>query len=140
MQSKTDLKIFLVDNDSYCLNLYEQHLKAIGYNKIFTFDSGIKCINSLEMHPDIIFLDYRMEVLDGVEVLKIIKRFDPETFVVFVACQEDLKTAVNSLKYGAFDYILKEQQDFVIIEHMLEKVHDVMALLHRKNEKSLKRA
>jgi polysaccharide export outer membrane protein len=115
-------KIFLVDDDLFCLNMYEQHLKNLGYEDINKFESGTDCLNHLIEYPDIIFLDYKMDTLNGFDVLKKIKRFNPNINVVMVSGQEDMQTAVDALKYGAFDYIIKSDRENSRMAQVIERI------------------
>lgn len=103
-----NLKFFIVDDDRYCATVYEQHLKNHQYKDIISFSNGEECLDELYQKPDAIFLDHNMEELNGFEVLKKIKRYDPNIYVVMVSAQENIDTAVNALKYGAFDYLVKD--------------------------------
>lgn len=132
MESKNGLSIFLVDDDSFCRVLYEQYLINLGYTQIRMFSDGQSCLNALTDQPDVIFLDYRMEPLDGLEVLRKIKRFNPDIYLVVISSQEDMQVAVNALKYGAFDYIIKGENDLERIATVLKKIQDVMALLRQR--------
>lgn len=125
METKNELNIFLVDDDPSSLALYEMHLKSLGYQNVWKFDNGMDCISSLGLKPDIVFLDYRMPGMDGVEVLKIIKQRDPGIYVVFVTGDTDMKTAATSLKYGAFDFIQKGSDCTERIEGALSRIIDV---------------
>lgn len=129
MKANKPFKIFIVDDDLFCLNIYEQHLHNMGYFDISLFESGTSCLNNLTKQPDIIFLDHGMDALNGEEVLKKIKRSNPNIYVVFISGKEDLETAVNSLRYGAFDYIVKGQNDGKRIEQVLERIHQIKEML-----------
>ncbi len=58
--------------------------------------------------PEVVTLDYSMPDMDGSEVLKKIKEVDPGIQVIIISGQEDIKTAINLIKNGAFDYIVKD--------------------------------
>lgn len=115
-------KIFLVDDDLFCLNMYEQHLLNLGYSDIQKFESGTDCLNHLIEYPHIIFLDYKMDTLNGFDVLKKIKRFNPNINVVMVSGQEDIQTAVDALKYGAFDYIIKSDHEVSKMAQVIDRI------------------
>jgi len=136
MKTNAALKIYVVDDDTFSLHKYEQLLRNLGYSDITLFNNGQACIENLAQQPDIIFLDQEMEKLNGVEVLKKIKQFNTDIYVVFVSGQEDVQTAVNSLKYGAFDYIVKDDNDTGRIEQVLFRIRDVMELV-MMNRKSI---
>ena len=139
METANSLKIFLVDDDQFSLGIYEQYIRNLGYNDLQIFDNGTSCLNKLTDQPDVIFLDHGMDILNGIEVLKKIKRFNPNIFVVFVSGQEDIQTAVNSLKYGAFDYIVKGQNDKERFQKVLTKILEVRELLKKKEKSFLQK-
>jgi DNA-binding NtrC family response regulator len=139
MQQDNLLKIFVVDDDQFCLTMYEQHLRNLGLTDVQVFTNGTECLNSLTQQPDVIFLDHGMDILNGVEVLKKIKRFNPDIYVVFISGQEDVETAVNSLKYGAFDYIVKGANEEKRIEQILEKILEVREMLQKRNKGFMKK-
>ena len=122
MENINKFKIFLVDDDHFCLNLYEQHLINMGHTDVTTFDNGTACLNSITQNPDIIFLDHNMDVLTGFELLKKIKRFNPNIYVVMISGQENMKTAIDALKYGAFDYIIKNDNEAEKMEDVLRRI------------------
>lgn len=136
MNSLSTQKIFIVDDDAFCLSMYQQYLESAGFTDLTCFSSGTECLNHLTDKPDIIFLDHGMEILNGIEVLKKIKRFNPDIYVVFISAQDDVATAVSSLKYGAFDYIVKGENEFQKIKTVLDKIHAVKELL-KKNKSSI---
>ncbi len=103
-----DLKFFIVDDDIFHLNMVEQMLRDLGYSDIHLFESGIDCLSEIHNSPDVVFLDHNMDIYTGYEVLRKIKRVDPNIFVVMISAQEEIKTAVDSLKHGAFDYLQKD--------------------------------
>jgi len=116
-------KIFLVDDDLYSLNLYQQTLTNLGYENISLFLNGTICLNNLQQKPVVIFLDHNMDELNGFEVLKKIKRFDPNIYVVIVSSQENMQIAIDALKYGAFDYIIKGDNNMEKMAKVIERIN-----------------
>jgi polysaccharide export outer membrane protein len=131
LETNNTFKIFLVDDDIFCLNLYREHLTNLGYDDISSFDNGPDCLNQLTQQPDVIFLDYEMDNLTGLEVLKKIKRFNPDIFVIFLSGQASIMTAVNALKFGAFDYIVKGMFERENIIKVLGKIVEVKELMKK---------
>ncbi|MCA6362155.1 MAG: response regulator [Bacteroidetes bacterium] len=125
-------KIFLVDDDPFYRLIYEKMLRRLGYSKITCFEDGQQAINQLTGHPEIIFLDHVMNNMDGLDVLLKIKRINPDIYVVFISSQESISVAVDALKYGAFDYIIKGQDDQGKISNVLERIMQVRIKLHEK--------
>lgn len=138
MTTYNTFRIFLVDDDPFFLAVMKQHLSNMGFDDVHKFEDGVDCLNELHEKPDVIFLDHNMDTFTGYEVLKKIKRFDPNIFVVMVSAQEEIKTAVDSLKHGAFDYISKMDVNQESIGKVLLKIDDVMELQERQRPSLLK--
>ncbi len=137
MSVTPDLSIFIVDDDALCLTLYQQFLKQLGYTNIELFDSGADCIDGLEEHePDVIFLDYNMEGMNGLDVLKKIKTFNPDIIVYFISGQEDIEVAVNTLKHGAVDYIIKSSLNPDKMKAIMERIEMMKPEKIRKSKKT----
>jgi DNA-binding NtrC family response regulator len=136
MEPNTLMKIFLVDDEPFCLHLYGQYLKNLGITQVQSFGNSGDCLNQLVLRPDLIFLDYNMDNLTGIDILKKIKRFDPNIPVVFISGQEDIKVAVNALKYGAFDYLTKDSLDESKMKACLDKILLIKEMMAKKNRRS----
>lgn len=133
MENQNEFIFFIVDDDIFCSSIYEQHLKNIGCTNITHFSNGVDCLNNLHLNPDIIFLDHNMNDLNGFEVLKKIKRINPEIYVVMISGQEDIKTAVDALKYGAFDYIIKDENVVQKLELIISNIIKIKEELKKSN-------
>lgn len=139
METIGKLKIFLVDDDPFCTSVYQQHLGNLGYADVTSFSNGADCLNNLTLIPDVIFLDHGMDNLTGIEVLKKIKRFNPDIYIVFLSGQADIKTAVNALKFGGFDYIVKGTHELENMIKVLDKIMEVKKILKKKKPIFLKK-
>ena len=106
---ESTVKIFVVEDDP----TYKKYLEyVLGLNPDFEvnfFSSGGDCIKHLHLKPQIIALDYTLPDLSGEEVLKKVKVFNPDIQVIIVSAQEKIGTAVQLLKLGAYDYIIKNE-------------------------------
>lgn len=140
MENYTDTKIFIIDDDPLTSALYEQHLKNKSFNNIQVFNEGQLAINALVEQPEIVLLDHQMDEMDGVEVLRKIKRFNPDIYVIFISGQEEIDIAVTSLKYGAFDYIVKGPNDTNKISQVISKIFEVKEDLKMSSRGPLKKA
>ena len=136
MPENRELKIFLVDDDIFCLNLYQQFLIKLRYEQINCFNGGKDCLENLKQRPDIIFLDYYMEDMNGIDVLQRIKAFDNEITVVFISGQENVEIAVDALKYGAFDYIVKSKITLELLKTTIDRISAEKGITHAPGKKS----
>ncbi len=123
MENQNKLKFFIVDDDVFCANMHQQDLQNMGFTDTTYFSNGTDCLSNLDQNPDIIFLDHNMEGITGFEVLKKIKRYNPNIYVVMISGQETIKTAVDALKFGAFDYVVK---DDIVSEKMAIIVNKII--------------
>lgn len=139
MENQNQFKFFIVDDDIFCANLYEQYLKNSNYNDITFFNNGNDCLNNLHQNPDIILLDHNMEDLTGFEVLKKIKRYNPNIYVVMVSGQENIATAVDALKYGAFDYVIKNENVCDKLTQIINNIIKVKEQLKKSNPNFIQR-
>ncbi|MEP6725463.1 MAG: response regulator [Bacteroidota bacterium] len=140
MLKRFTANIFLVDDDVLCLNLYSQFLKQLGYTNVHLFDNGNDCLTALDaFNPAIIFLDYNMDDLNGLDVLKQIKKFNPAITVLFISGQEDIEIAVNTIQHGALDYIVKSSISTEKLKTIMERVEKHMQpeTTHPTAQKSL---
>jgi DNA-binding NtrC family response regulator len=138
MNSAKTPTIFIVEDDRFYGEIIKNELEQNNYTQVELHTSGDECINNLYKMPDIILLDYHLEgSLNGIEVLKKIKAFNPDAQVIMLSGQEELNVAVNSLKYGAFDYVVKKDGALAEMVALLEKIASWNAVIDK--EKSLKK-
>ena len=130
---ENQFKFFIVDDDVFCANTYKQYLKNLNYNDITYYSNGNDCLNNLSQKPDIIFLDHNMDDITGFEVLKKIKRHNPNIYVVMISGQENIVTAVDALKYGAFDYVVKDANVGEKMIQVIDKIIRVKEHLRKSN-------
>ena len=139
MIAKKHFKIFLLDSNMFSLNIYQQHLINLGYKDILIFYNENDCLDNLSQHPDIIFIDHGINPVSGVDILRKIKRINPDIYVIFFASLEDTESVVNILRHGAFDFIVRGDNDFKTLDNVIMKVHRVKVLLEKNNISSFKK-
>ncbi len=99
--------ILLVDDDPAIREGTGQYLEEIGY-VIKLAESGEKAIEMLKAEPwDLVITDLVMEKIDGIQVLKTAKRLHPETMGIVLTGFGDMTTAIEALRLGIDDYLLK---------------------------------
>ncbi|MEE8259566.1 MAG: sigma-54 dependent transcriptional regulator, partial [Nitrospinaceae bacterium] len=113
--------IFVVDDEPESGRLLAYHLEKAGY-KVELFSNGPDCLKALDRNPGIVCLDMQMPEMDGLEVLKRIKQQDSKVGVIMVTSNNVVDTAVQALKLGAADYIIKPADR----EKLLTTVEDTL--------------
>jgi DNA-binding NtrC family response regulator len=110
IDSGKHFKIFVVEDDLWYGELLVHHLTLNPDYEVVKFTSAKEIIANLHLQPDVITLDYSLPDMNGDEVLKRIKTELPNTAVVVISGQENISTAINLLKKGAYDYIVKDEE------------------------------
>lgn len=127
------MKIFVVEDDKFYNKLIEHHLKLNPDFEIQTFFTGQSLLDKLSDNPDIISLDYSLPDMTGQDILTRVKNYDPNIEVVIISGQDNISTAVQLLKEGAYDYITKDEN---IKERLLNTIHKIREREHLKTEVS----
>lgn len=122
--------IFVVEDNKIYNKLVVNFLEKNGYTNLRSFSNGEDCLKNLKFKPDIVIQDYLLEGLNGIEVLKRAKKHYPETEFIFLSGQDSMEVAVNTMRYGAYDYIVKNE---MTLERVADKINRIM-----KNKKMLR--
>lgn len=122
--------IYIVDDVQMQRELLADHLKAnMSAYEVHCFSTGEECIAAAKVRPaEIIFLDYNLnsqvkDAMDGIEALQELKSIAPQTEVVMISGQDKIEVAVNTIKHGAFDYIVKGEGAFVRAEKVVFNIY-----------------
>ncbi|MGZ3821131.1 MAG: sigma-54-dependent transcriptional regulator, partial [Mucilaginibacter sp.] len=100
--------IFIVEDDAWYGRILEYHLGLNQDYKITRFDNANDCLNNLYRHPDLITIDFSLPDMQGDKLYKKIREADSEVPVIVISSQEDITVAVNLLKMGVSDYMVKD--------------------------------
>ncbi|MBL7906185.1 MAG: sigma-54-dependent Fis family transcriptional regulator [Bacteroidales bacterium] len=107
--AQESLRIFIVEDDVIFARIMSHHLSLNPEYEVEIFSDGKTLLKNLYKNPTLISLDYNLPDMTGLEVLRQIREFNPDLPVVIVSGQQDVATAIELLKKGAYDYILKDQ-------------------------------
>ncbi|MDF1674433.1 MAG: sigma-54 dependent transcriptional regulator [Vicingaceae bacterium] len=102
-------KIFVVEDNEWYNKLLVHNLSLNPDFVVESFLTGNELIAAITKKPDVITLDYRLPDTDGESLLNKIKDYDPTIEVIIISEQEEIETAVDLLKAGAYDYIVKSK-------------------------------
>jgi two-component system, NtrC family, response regulator HydG len=100
-------KILIIDDDFDMCALLSRFLDKKGYETETAHNASKGLVKFNEAHFDIVLCDFRLGDKDGKDVLMKIKEINPKTIVIIITGYSDIKTAVDVIKLGAFDYITK---------------------------------
>lgn len=104
---KMPINILIVDDEKDFVEMLSMRLEDAGYGvrSAFTGAEGLESLGRAEI--DVVILDIRMPGMDGITALKEIKRLHPVVEVLLLTGHGAIETAIEGLKSGAFDYLLK---------------------------------
>ena len=126
----TSLKIFLIEDDPFFGEALKYHLKLNPDFEVYLFKSGKECISNLHQKPDIICLDFGLPDITGDKLLKMIQETNNKIPIIIISGQEEIEVAVNFLKSGAKDYIIKNEQTKDILWNSINKIRENLALVN----------
>lgn len=103
-------RIFVVEDDPIYQRMIKYLMELNPDHEVHVFATGQECLQHLDRKPSIISLDYSLPDMTGEEVLRKIKASNQDIGVIILSGQQDISTAVQLLKNGAFDYITKDNE------------------------------
>jgi len=107
-------RLLLIDDEEAIVRVLSMSLRSDGYDVVVAH-SGEEGINVFRKEsPDIVLTDIKMPGMDGIEVLKRIKNFAPDTEVIIITGHGDMHSAIEALKLDASDFINKPVRDEVL--------------------------
>jgi two-component system response regulator (stage 0 sporulation protein F) len=118
-------KLLVVDDESEICDVLGDFFEGKGYEVVKAL-TGIEAIERFKRErPDLVLLDIKMPVMDGVEVFKRLREIDPSVGVIMVTANEDVELARQLLEQGAFDYVAKpfdfDYLDRAVVARMMEE-------------------
>jgi CheY-like chemotaxis protein len=109
-------RILAVDDEAVVLDSFRKILVAAGY-AIDTVESGREALGLVQKHKyDFVFTDLKMPEMDGLDVVKGVKHYSPDTDVVMITGYATIESAVNAMKFGAMDYVQKPFTEDELVE------------------------
>lgn len=107
--------IFIVEDDVWYGEILKYHLELNPDYKVTKFENAKACIDNLAQKPNLITIDFSLPDMSGDKLFKKIREVLPTVPVIVISGQEEISTAVNLLKLGVNDYIVKDDntKDFL---------------------------
>lgn len=123
--------MMLVDDEVRYLQTTARLMEKKGF-EVLTAQSGREALEKLKIHSiHVVILDVKMPGMDGNEILKVIKAIYPLVEVIMLTGHATMDSAIDGLKNGAFDYLMKPTDP----DRILEKALDAFEKLQRVQEK-----
>jgi len=119
--------ILVIDDDPLIRKTLSTHLTKEGFEITLaqTGEEGIQ--KYTESQPELVILDIRLPDIDGLETMRRLKERDPGAAIIIITAFDDMKTTVEAVKLGAFEYLVKPL-DFVDLELTIAKAFQMRSL------------
>jgi DNA-binding NtrC family response regulator len=124
-EAKPDrIKLLLIDDEVGYVNVLSNRMakRNIDVTKSLSGTEGIQALR--KQNFDVAVLDLKMEDMNGIEVLKIFKKMDPDMPVIMLTGHGSEQAAKEGMVYGAFDYLTKPCE----LEELLGKIREAVRL------------
>lgn len=109
MKIDRNYPIYIVDDDRPLNGMIYKFLEKKGFKNIRSFYTGEEELNAVtEKETPIIIQDFELPGMNGIDLLKKIKKSNSEIDFIFLSGQSSIEIAVEAIKHGAFDYIVKD--------------------------------
>ncbi len=122
--------IFVLEDDEWYNKLLAHTISLNPDYQVKSFFSAGEFFKNIHEKPDVVTLDYRLPDTTGEDVLEKIKQQSPDTEVIIISEQDNIETALNLLKNGAYDYIVKEKN---IKDRLLAIINNVQKNIKLKS-------
>jgi len=129
-----ETKVLLVDDEEGFVTVLTKRLVARRLT-VLSSHNGDEALAELQREPDVdvVLLDVKMPGMDGIETLREIKRAYPTVEVIMLTGHGTVESAIDGMKLGAFDYLMKPCD----LEELLGKVEEAQAKRRAHQEKIL---
>ncbi|NOR75785.1 MAG: response regulator [Draconibacterium sp.] len=141
MDTKKSLLIYVVEDNKIYNYFVCEYLKKINYLNVKSFLSGKECLKTVSEgeSPDIVIQDYFLDDSTGIEVMLGVKKHSKKSEFIFLTVNGSLEEAVNTVKLGAYDYILKDND--ATLKKVVSNIHEIEKLIElQKRNKNIWRA
>lgn len=121
MTEGKNIKVLLTDDERSVRDVIRAFLETFGFT-VIQAENGSVCLQHFEREkPDVVLLDLKMPVMNGIETLKRLRERSSQTPVIIISGEGLVDDVVTALRLGAWDYIMKPVIDMNVIIHAIGK-------------------
>ena len=121
-------KIFIVEDDAWYGEILQYHLSLNPDYEVTLFKTGKECLSNMSLQPDLVTLDFSLPDLTGDKLFKKIRELNPQLPVIMISSQEDISVAVNLLKLGVSDYLIKDEATKDLLWNSVVRIRETQTL------------
>lgn len=121
-------KIYIVEDDPWYGEILAFHLSLNPDYKVTRFESGKECLAKMSAKPDLVTIDFSLPDMKGDELFKKIRELNPHIPVIIISAQEEVSVAVNLLKMGVNDYLVKDEATKDLLWNSVVRIRENQSL------------
>jgi len=120
--------IFIVEDDTWYGEILQYHISLNPDYKVTRFETAKDCLSKLYLQPDLITIDFKLPDMTGDKLYKKIRESNSQVPVIIVSSQENIAVAVNLLKMGVSDYLVKDEGTEELLWNSIIRIRETQAL------------
>ena len=120
--------IFIVEDDPWYGEILAYHLSLNPDYKVTRFESARECLAKLHLKPDLITVDFSLPDMKGDELFGRIREQQPAVPVIVISAQEEISVAVELLKMGVSDYLIKDEATKDLLWNSIIRIRENQSL------------
>jgi len=127
------VRVLVVDDEESVRNLFQRILEGAGY-QVATVANGKEALYKVSLgETEVVLMDIKMPEMSGIEALSKLTADSPDTCVIMVTSVAETETAVEAMKLGAYDYILKPFDRDDVLQKVLKAIERWKRLSQEKH-------
>ena len=128
------MRVLVVDDDESVRRSLAAHLEDLGHEVIHAADGKSAVAIFSKQSPDMVLMDLRMPVMGGVEAMKAMRAESGETPVIVISGVGQITEAVEAIRAGAWDYLVKPIDDLSILSLAMDRAEEKQSLKRQLRE------
>ena len=120
--------IYIVEDDPWYGEILDYHLSLNPDYKVTRFESGKDCLAKMHLKPDLVTIDFSLPDITGDDLFKRIREISPQVPVIVISSQEEVAVAVNLLKMGVNDYLVKDEATKDLLWNSIIRIRETQSL------------
>ncbi|MBJ6144513.1 sigma-54 dependent transcriptional regulator [Hymenobacter sp. BT559] len=120
--------IFIVEDDPWYGQLLHYHLSLNPEDTVQLWTSGQECLDNMHLRPDVVTIDFSLPDISGDKLLTRLRQRWPEIPVIVISAQSKIATAVQLLKAGAAEYLVKDDNTKDLLWNAIQKLRETSSL------------
>ncbi len=131
--TEEQVRVLVVDDEEGVRNLLQRILEGVGY-QVTTAANGKEALYKVSLgETELVLLDIKMPEMSGIEVLSKLTADSPDICAIMVTSVAETETAVEAMKLGAYDYILKPFDQDDVVQKVLKAIERWKCQLREKH-------